>query len=180
MAVFIQKGDTYLTVAQATKRGLSIYNLEMAAHMRAALQVVDNAAYETWALGWISDNELNTANNAFNLALERYRKATQRLAKYALSVGREAVYEDQETSEFDEDGNALTASVLIQSAIEPLSATVTITVYDEETDTSSEQDVLNPLIKTDETERNQSTTIVNATPTEVKNFEINTNNKEVI
>jgi hypothetical protein len=87
-----------------------------------------------------------------------------------LSVGRLAIFEDQETGEFDEEGNAITASVLIQSAIEPLPSTVIITVFNEETETSSEQEVPNPLIEADDAERDQATAIVTATPTEVKNF----------
>ena len=173
MTVFIQKGDAYLSVAQATRRGRAIYNLEMTLHERSAFQVMYPTEYEAWAMNWIGDNQTNTTNNQFNLYLKRYRKATQRLTKYVLSVGREAIYEDQETGKFNAEGVAITASMLIQTAIEPMEGTVAVMVYDATAGTSSEQIVPNPLIANDGAERAAAQSIVDATPDEAKAWQKN-------
>jgi hypothetical protein len=170
MAVFIQKGDAHLSVAQAYNRGMAIYNNEAAPHIRDGWQVLDPDYYNAWAENWIRDNQTNETNNLFNLALERYRKATQRLAQYELSVGRAEVYEEQSTGEFDDEGNEITVSVLVQTSIAPLEPTVVISVYDEETETSSEETINNPVIVVDKAERSHATSIVDATPVEVKDF----------
>ena len=170
MSVFIQKGDAHLSVAQAYSRGMAIYNNEAAPHVRDGWQVLDQDYYNAWAENWIKDNQTNETNNVFNLSLDRYRKATQRLARYVLSVGRAAAYENQATGEYNGEGVALTESVLVQSAIEPLDATVVVFVADEKTGTTSEQTVPNPLIVADEAERAQATATVDATPEDVQSF----------
>jgi hypothetical protein len=170
MSVFIQKGDAHLSVAQAYNRGTAIYKNEVAPHIRDGWQVLDPDYYNAWAENWIRDNQTNETNNVFNLALERYRKATTRLAKYELSVGRPEIYEDQPTGEFDDEGNDIIVPVLVQADIEPLDATVVVPVYDEETDTTSEHVVPNPLIVADEAERAEATATVDATPQDVKAF----------
>jgi hypothetical protein len=170
MSVFIQKGDAHLSVAQAYNRGMAIYNSEVAPHIRDGWQVLDPDYYNAWAENWIRDNQTNETNNVFNSALERYRKATTRLARYELSVGRAGVWDFQPNGEFDEEGNEIIVPVLVQADIEPLPATVVVPVYDEETDTISEQTVPNPLIVADEAERAQATATFDATPADVKAF----------
>lgn len=169
MTVFMQKGDAYLSVAQAYNRGLAIYNLEMAVHQRTALQVSDPTYYEAWAMNWIHDNQISETNNVFNLDLLRYRRATLRLEKYELAVGREEVYYQQDTGEIDDEGVAVTELILGQTAIEALPATVEIAIYSDDGTTTVEQ-VANPAIVIDESERSRAQASIDATPDEVKNF----------
>jgi hypothetical protein len=170
MTVFVTKGNKPLTPVQLEKRAQKYITRSWPEANREQSIRNNDGLFTAFMVGFSEDHTINTTNNTFNWDLSQYQTATTRLTRYVLSVGRLAIFEDQETGEFDEEGNAITASVLIQSAIEPLPSTVIITVFNEETETSSEQEVPNPLIEADDAERDQATAIVTATPTEVKNF----------
>ena len=108
----------------------------------------------------------------FNTQLTDYRIATARLAQYVLSVGRAEVTESQSTreqvwNEETEEMDDVMADVVTVTAIDALDATVEVTTYDFDTDTSSTETVTNPLIATDVSERTAAQAIVDATPSAV-------------
>ena len=97
--------------------------------------------------------DLQTAADAKQFAqqVEAYKTAKARVAQYQLSVG---VSESSET--------------IVIPAIPALDATVEVTTYDMETDTSSTETVANPLIVKDDEERAAAQAVINATPGPVK------------
>ena len=118
--------------------------------------------------------ELQTAADIQQFAqqLESYTTATARLAQYVLSVGRAEVTENQATGEqvFNEETyemDDVMADVVTVTAIDALDATIEVTTYDIDTDTSSTETVTNPLIATDVSERTDAQAIVDATPSAV-------------
>ena len=117
---------------------------------------------------------LQTAADAKQFAqqLESYTTATARLAQYVLSVGRAEVTESQPTGEqvFNEETyemDDVMADFVTVTAIDALDATVEVTTYDFDTETSSTETVTNPLIATDVSERTDAQAIVDATPSAV-------------
>lgn len=171
MTVFIQKGDSPLSVRQATKRGLKYFESEKAQWEREMESLLNPEGYNQWALGWVEDNKINAENNKFNHQLAAYRKATSRLNEYLLSEGREEVTEEQPTGEFDQDGNPITTTVVVSPAIDPLPLEVEQPVYNEEGVQTGTEMVKNPLIVKDEQERTSAQMVVDNTPEEVKSYE---------
>ena len=169
MTVFIQKGDEPMSYRQAVKRGLRYFESEKAYWQREQGMVEGDAAYLAWAAQWVTDNTVNEVNNLFNHNLRNYRKATARLARYVLADGRAEVYEDKPTGEYDEEGNEVTQSVLVQTAIDALEPTVEVTTYDVDGNETTET-VANPLIVVDDAERAAAQSIVDGTPVEVKDW----------
>ena len=118
--------------------------------------------------------ELQTAADAKQFAqqVEAYKIAKARVAQYQLSVG---VPESTQTittglQEWNEEAGEMedvTETVVIP-AIPALEATVEVTTYDMETDTSSTETVANPLIVKDDEERAAAQAVINATPGPVK------------
>jgi len=115
------------------------------------------------------------AEKLFNTQATDYRTATARVAQYQLSVGRSEVTESQPTGEqvwneetFEMDD--VMADVITQTEIEPLEATVEVTTYDS-SDLEAEpttETVANPLIVADDAERAEAQTVIDNTPTPVK------------
>lgn len=173
MTVFIQKGDAPMSYRQAVKRGLRHFNAEKAYWQREQGIVEGDPEYQAWATQWVSDNEVNAANNLFNNQLHQYREAVARLARYRVAEGRPELTEEQETGQFDpETGEPITETVVVQTAIEPVEPTVEQPVYDEETgEQTGTETVPNPLIVEDEQERAQAQTLIDATPQGVKEFD---------
>lgn len=171
MTVFIQKGDAPMSRRQAIKRGLRHFNVEKAYWEREQGIVEGDLEYQAWATQWVSDNVVNAANNLFNHQLAAYRAALARLARYRVADGRAEVWEDQPTGEYDEEGNEIMESVLVQTAIDPLDANVEQPVYDDEGNQTGTETVPNPLIVADEAERTAAQAIVEGTPQEVMDFE---------
>ena len=112
----------------------------------------------------------------FDLQKRKYIEATERLSQYILSVGREEITEDvivsteevwnEETKEYDTVNT--TETIVKQTAIEPLEATVEVTTTtNEETMESTTETVKNPLIVKDEEERAAAQAVVDATPQSV-------------
>jgi hypothetical protein len=99
-----------------------------------------------------------------------YEQAVARLERYELSEGRTAVYEDQPTGEYDEQGDPITESVLVSPEIDPLPATVEQPTYDSEGNQTGTETIDNPLIVADIAERTQAQTTIDATPQEVKDY----------
>lgn len=115
------------------------------------------------------------AAKLFSQQATDYRTATARIAQYQLSVGRSEVTESQPTGEqvFNEETfemDDVMADVITQTEIEPLEATVEVTTYDP-SDLEAEpttETVANPLIVTDVAERAEAYTVIDNTPTPVK------------
>ena len=111
----------------------------------------------------------------FNQQLADYRTATARLAQYVLADGREEVREMQPTGEqvFNEETMEMEDvmhEVIVQTAIEPLEATVDRVVYADDPMVDAEptiETIENPLITKDNEERAAAQAVVDATPQEV-------------
>ena len=117
--------------------------------------------------------ELQTAADAklFAQQVEEYKVAKARVAQYQLSVGvpesSETIVTGQEWNEEAMEMQDVTETVVIP-AIPALEATVEVTTYDMETDTSSTETVANPLIVKDDEERAAAQAIIDSTPQPVK------------
>ena len=115
------------------------------------------------------------AEKLFNTQASDYRTATARVAQYQLSVGRPEVTESQPTGEqvWNEETcemDDVMEDVITQTEIEPLEATVEVTTYDP-SDLEAEpttETVANPLIVADDAERAEAQTVIDNTPTPVK------------
>ena len=111
------------------------------------------------------------AVNQFNAQLEAYRIATARLARYPLAEGRAAIYADQPTGEFNEQGEPITQFALVSESIGPLPATIEQPVYDPETgEQTGTETVPNPLVEQDQQERTTAQSVIDSTPQEVKDY----------
>ena len=109
----------------------------------------------------------------FAQQVEAYKTASARLEHYQLSIGvpesSKIIVIGQEWNEETEEMQDVTETVVIP-AIEPLEATVEVTTYDMETDTSTTETVPNPLIVKDDEERTAAQDIINNTPQAVKDL----------
>jgi hypothetical protein len=117
----------------------------------------------------------------FNKQLGEYKVAVARLAQYVLSVGREEVTEMQDTLEvvvddegmpvLNDDGEVtyVQEEVVVVSAVDPLDATVEITVFnfDDFEAEPSINTIENPEITQDNLERTEAQGVVDTTPLEV-------------
>ena len=166
MTVFVNKGDLPLTPAQLEKRAQKHIKRIWSDQAREKSIRIADGMFDDFMTSFSVDHDVNIANNTFNWQLAEYRKATARLAQYVLADGRAEVYEDQPTGEYDEDGNEVMESVLVQFAVEPLDATVEVTTYDFDGNETTET-VANPLIVADDAERAAAQSIVDGTPEDV-------------
>jgi len=116
----------------------------------------------------------------FNKQLQAYKVATARLSKYILADGRVELTEMQDTTEYvvDAEGSMLVLTdgeptfiqeeVIVQTAIEPLEATVEVTTYSEDIDAEPVTTIIeNPEITQDNLERVEAQAVVDATPAAV-------------
>ena len=106
----------------------------------------------------------------FNQQLAAYTTATARLAQYIVSVGRAEVVESQPTGEqvWDEDAEEMVDvmhDVITVTAVDPVEATVTRTVYSDDMDAEpTEETIENPVITVDVAERAEAQATVDGTP----------------
>lgn len=171
MTQFVTKGDLPLTPAQLEKRAQKWISRSWSAQAREKSIRLADGSFDAFMSAFSTNHDVNVANNTFNWQLLEYRKATARLARYVLADGRPEIWEDQPTGEYDEEGNEVMESVLVQTAIEPLEATVEQIVYSEDPDVEpTTETVPNPLIVADTEERAAAQAVVDATPEEVKDF----------
>ena len=170
MTVFIHKGDSPMSRRQAIKRGLRHFNAEKAYWEREQGIVESDPDYQAWATQWIADNVVNAENNLFNNQLAAYRKAVARLEQYKVAEGRPEITEQQPTGEYDEEGNEIMETAVVQTAIDPVEPTVEQAVYDDEGNQTGTDIVTNPLIVEDEGERASAQAVIDGTPQEVKDF----------
>ena len=166
MTVFVTKGDLPLTPAQLEKRTQKHIKRVWSDQAREKSIRLADGMFDAFIASFSVDHSVNLTNNTFNWQLAEYRKATARLARYVLADGRAEVYEDQPTGEYDDEGNEVMESVLVQAAVDPLDATVEVTTYDVDGNGTTET-VANPLIVEDEAERAAAQSIVDGTPDDV-------------
>jgi len=174
MTQFVTKGDAPLTPVQLEKRAQKYISRSWSDQKREKSIRLGDSAFDAFMTAFSSNHDTNITNNTFNWQLQEYRKATTRLAQYVLADGREEVYEDYPTGEYDpETGEELMESVLVQTAVDPLPATVEVLVYDEENPEAepTTETVDNPEIVRDTEERASAQSVIDATPEEVLNFE---------
>ena len=167
MTVFVNKGDLPLTPAQLEKRAQKHIKRVWSDQAREKSIRLADGAFDAFMASFSADHDVNISNNTFNWQLLEYRKATARLARYVLADGRADVYEDQPTGEYDEEGNEVMESVLVQTAIDPLESTVEQNVYDDEGNLTGTETVANPRIVADAAERAAAQSVVDGTPEEV-------------
>ena len=115
----------------------------------------------------------------FNKQLQAYKVATARLEAYVLADGRVELTEMQDTTEYVVDAEGMLVltdgeptfiqeEVIVQTAIEPLEATVEVTTYPEDIDAEPVTTIIeNPEITQDNLERAEAQAVVDATPAAV-------------
>ena len=114
------------------------------------------------------------ADKLFASQLASYNTAVSRLAMYVVSVGRVELTEMQPTGEqvFNEETmemDNVMASVITQSSIDPVDATVEVTTYGDDPEAApTVSTITNPLITTDVEERAAAQAVVDTTPQAVK------------
>lgn len=196
MTVFIKKGDAPLSPMQAVKRGEHILARELSAagarsgdgelflsadpdQLPERLVWVllalpgEPETYADYAAAWEADNLVNGANNMFNHRLAAYRSAVARLERYRKADGREEVLEEVETGEMDDMGNPILEVRVVLPAVDPLPATVEVQVFDPETGVEmGTETVPNPEIVADDEERAAAQATVDASPQEVRDFDV--------
>ena len=116
----------------------------------------------------------------FNKQLQAYTTAMDRLSKYILADGRVELTEMQDTTEYVVDAEGMLVltdgeptfiqeEVIVQTAIEPLEATVEVTTYPEDIDAEPVTTIIeNPEITQDNLERAEAQAVIDATPQEIK------------
>ena len=177
MTQFVSQGDEWLTDAQLEQRAQRYIARDWPSQRREKSIRLGDGQFDAFMSGFSADHETNKANNTFNWQLQEYRKAVARLDKYVLADGRTEVTEMQPTGEqvYNEETGEMEdvlQEVVVQTAVEPLPATVEVLVYNEE-DPEAEPTVElvdNPEIIRDTEERAAAQAVVDATPEEVKNF----------
>ena len=170
MTVFVTKGDEVLTDAQLSKRTQKYIDIDWPEWKRERSIRNDDGLFNTYMTTVSADTDTNRANNTFNQQLADYRVATARLSQYRLADGRSEVTEQVGTGEFDDDGNEITETVVVQTAIDPLPSQIEQPVYDEDGNQTGTEMVDNPLIVQDDEERSAAQAIIDSTPQEVKDF----------
>ena len=131
----------------------------------------DAAGYAAWVESMMPTVTQAEGYFVFNHQLAAYRKASARLAQYKVAEGRPEITEQQPTGQYDEDGNEVMETVVVQTAIDPVEPTVEQPVYDPETgEQTGTETVTNFLIVQDEAERAEAQAVVDATPQEIKDF----------
>jgi hypothetical protein len=177
MTLFVTKGDAPLTPVQLEKRAQKYIKRSWSDQAREKSIRLADGAFGTFMATFPADHDVNVTNNTFNWQLQEYRKATARLAQYIVADGRTEVIESQPTGDqvLDEDTGEMVdvmTNVITVTAIDPVEATVTRTVYSDDIDAEpSEETIENPLITTDVAERADAQAVVDGTPQPVKDAE---------
>ena len=167
MTLFVNKGDVPLTPVQLENRAQKYIKRSWPDQAREKSIRTKKNAFDAFMDTFSSNHDINIANNTFNWQLQEYRKATQRLARYIVADGRAEVYEDQPTGAYDDEGNEVMQSVLVQTAIDPVDAKVNQTTYDDMGENPVTTEIENWLITVDVAERTAAQAVVDATPQEV-------------
>lgn len=166
----IKKGDAPLTPAQFVARINASKDRVLPPIKQAEILATNPALAKYIGDAMAAAQAEAKINNDFNHQLAAYRQAVARLDRYIVAEGREAVYADEPTEEIDaETGEPITASVMVQSAIDPIPASIEQQVVDDEGNASTVM-VDNPLIAQDETERAHAQAIIAGTPQPIKDW----------
>jgi hypothetical protein len=130
----------------------------------AALAAEGSYTYAAFSNQWAADNVTNAFNNAWNWSLWAYRQAVARLAQYELSVGRPEItaQEPDPSGALDVNGNPVMITVVTQTAVDPLPATV-----DGIDANGNPVQVPNPAITQDEAERAAAQATITASAADV-------------
>ena len=149
MTIFVNQGDQYLTPVQLERRAQKYIRRSWPDQRREKSIRLGDGQFDAFMSDFSANHDINITNNTFNWQLQEYRKATARLGQYVLADGREEVVEMQPTGEqvFNEDTGEMEDvlhEVVVQTAVEPLPATVEIKVYDEENPTYTEHTEMQP------------------------------------
>ena len=172
--IFVQKGVAPLTPQQLNRRTQKYIDRDWPAWKRERSIRKGDGVFDTFMDSIESDTDANRENNTFNWHLQEYTKATSRLAQYIIADGRVELTEMQATGEqvFNEDTmemDDVMASVITQSAIEAVEATVEVTTYSDDIEAEpTVSTVTNPLIVTDVLEREAARNVAAITPQAVK------------
>ena len=169
----IKHGDDPRTEAQLERFLTRRLNFYVPMIDRLTLQVEDPDAYAAVTAHMAQIRVDARAANTFNHQLADLRAAKARLARYRLADGRPEKREEQPTGEIDPDtGEALTESVVVQTAIDPLPATVEAPVLgDDGLPTGATEQVPNPAIVEDDAERAAAQAVIDGTPQDVLDFD---------
>jgi len=171
MSHFVTKGDLPLTPVQLERRAQKHIKRVWSDQARERSIRISDGAFDAFMTSFSADHDENVANNTFNWQLQEYGNAVARLDRYVLADGRPEVWEDQPTGEYDEEGNEVVESVLVQSAVEPLEATVEQLVWADDPMVEPTLEVIpNPIIVADTEERAAAQAVVDGTLGEVKAF----------
>ena len=178
MTQFVNQGDEWLTDTQLEQRAQRYIARDWPLQRREKSIRLGDGQFDAFMATFSANHDINKAHNTFNWQLQEYRKATARLDQYVLAEGRSELTEMQPTGEqvFNEETGEMEDvlhEVVVQTAVEPLPATVDILVYNNEEDPEAEptvETVDNPEIIRDTEERAAAQSVVDATPDEVKNF----------
>ena len=169
MSHFVTKGDLPLTPVQLERRAQKHIKRVWSDQARERSIRTADGAFDAFMTSFSADHDENVANNTFNWQLQEYGNAVARLDRYVLADGRPEVWEDQPTGEYDEEGNEVVESVLVQSAVEPLEATVEQLVWADDPDAAPTTEIVpNPLLVADTAERATAQAVVDGTPEEVR------------
>ena len=168
MAIFVTKGDAPLTGAQLEARAQRYIARDWPAQAREKSIRKGDGEFDAFMVTFSADHAVNVENNTFNWQLQEYRKAVLRLEKYVLADGRAEQTFEEPSGEYDDEGNAIMHTWIVPS-VEPIPATVEVTTYDDKGSATTET-VDNPLVVTDNAEREAAQAIVDSTPQDVKDF----------
>lgn len=173
--IFVNKGDTPVLESQIHKKTQRIINCDWPEWKRERSIRLNDDEFNAYMNDIESDTDTNRQNNIFNQQLLAYTQAVARLAQYVVAEGRDEVREMQPTGEqvYNEDTMEMEdvmQEVIVQTAIDPVDATVEVTTYDEE-DNASVQTIVNPLITQDEQERVDAQATIDATPQTVIDYQ---------
>lgn len=113
----------------------------------------------------------------FSQQVEAYTIAVERLTHYQLSVGLPEILETVTQTELVVDPETgipseveTTSDVVVQRAVEPLEATIEVLTYGNPMEEPITEIKPNPVIVKDDLERSEAQAVIDATPTEVKEF----------
>lgn len=172
--IFISQGESPITAHQLQKKTQRIINRDWPEWKRERSIRLGDGEFNTYMAQIETDTDTNRTTNEFNIALQAYTQATQRLAQYQLALGRSEVREMQPTGEqvFNEETGEMDDvlhEVIVQTAIDPVEPTVEITEYDEEGN-ATVSTIENPVITQDNLERTEAQAVIDSTPQDVKTF----------
>ena len=149
MTQFVNQGDEWLTDTQLEQRAQRYIARDWPLQRREKSIRLGDGQFDAFMAEFSTNHDTNKANNTFNWQLQEYRKAVARLDKYVLADGRTEVTEMQPTGEqvYNEETGEMEdvlQEVVVQTAVEPLPATVEVKVYDEENPTYTERTEMQP------------------------------------